>query len=160
MNDAVKLLKQDSNVDVRYIVQEIETPVKEDKKLDMDGFLKNLEDQKRLQLGSDFSGSECESSYSEDEVRIEAEIRRHNSEDDIDHGPVLQSLRKQRETQRLQEDAQKKISKEAKKKLKDTQEVKNLLEEATGGVSGSDDEEKEEDKKVEDKVEEENPSDE
>jgi hypothetical protein len=96
MNDAIKLLKLDKNVDVQYIVQEIETPVKEGGKIDMDTFLKNLEDQKRAQH-SDYSGSECESSYSEDEIRIEQEIRRHNSEDDIDHGPVLQSLRKQRE---------------------------------------------------------------
>ena len=100
MNDAVKLLKQDLNVDVQYIVSEIEPTVKDDNKnLTMDSFLKTLEDQKRAQH-SDYSGSECESSYSEDEFRIEAEIRRHNSEDDIDHGPVLQSLRKQREQQR------------------------------------------------------------
>jgi len=37
--------------------------------------------------------SDSDSSYSEDEMRIESEIKRHNSEEFIDHGPVLKSLR-------------------------------------------------------------------
>jgi hypothetical protein len=86
MNDAVKLLKLDQNIDVRYIVQEIETyPVNDNKKVQMDEFVKTLEELKRAQT----SDSDSQSSYSEDEYRIEAEVRRHNSEDDIDHGPVL-----------------------------------------------------------------------
>ena len=45
MNDAVKLLKQDPNVDVQYIVSEIEPTVKDDNKnLTMDSFLKSLDD--------------------------------------------------------------------------------------------------------------------
>ena len=60
----------------------------------MDTFLKHLEDLRMANHAQD--NSDSQSSYSEDEMRIEAEIRRHNSEDDIDHGPVLQSLRKAR----------------------------------------------------------------
>lgn len=39
------------------------------------------------------SHSDTDSMNSEDESRIENEIKRHNSEDEIDHGPVLRSLR-------------------------------------------------------------------
>lgn len=39
------------------------------------------------------SRSDSDSMTSEDESRIESEIKRHNSEDEIDHGPVLASLR-------------------------------------------------------------------
>ena len=60
----------------------------------MDTFLKHLEELRMANHAQD--NSDSQSSYSEDEMRIEAEIRRHNSEDDIDHGPVLQSLRKAR----------------------------------------------------------------
>jgi hypothetical protein len=40
---------------------------------------------------------------SEDDLRIENEIRRHNSEDNIDHGPVLRSLRQARQREIDQE---------------------------------------------------------
>jgi len=43
--------------------------------------------------------SDSDSSYSEDEMRVESEIKRHNSEEFIDHGPVLKSLRQQREAE-------------------------------------------------------------
>ena len=39
------------------------------------------------------SRSDSDSMNSEDEFRIESEIKRHNSEEEIDHGPVLKSLR-------------------------------------------------------------------
>lgn len=40
--------------------------------------------------------SDSDSINSEDEMKIENELRRHNSEDEIDHGPVLRSLRQAR----------------------------------------------------------------
>jgi len=63
--------------------------------------------------------SDSHSSYSEDEMRIEAEIRRHNSEDEIDHGPVLQSLRTTRQEEQMFDEEAKRIAKELKKKEKD-----------------------------------------
>lgn len=39
------------------------------------------------------SRTDSDSMNSEDEYKIENEIKRHNSEDDIDHGPVLKTLR-------------------------------------------------------------------
>ena len=49
---------------------------------------------------------------------MDAEVRRHNSEDDIDHGPVLQSLRKTRELELSQENEAKRMLKEEKRKEK------------------------------------------
>lgn len=57
------------------------------------------------------SRSDSDSSYSEDENRIENEIIRHQSEEFIDHGPVLKSLRQQRESENEQEIAAQKIEK-------------------------------------------------
>ena len=37
--------------------------------------------------------SDDDSLNSEDESKFEMEVRRHNSEEEIDHGPVLRSLR-------------------------------------------------------------------
>ena len=44
----------------------------------------------------------------EDESRIEMEVRRHNSEEEIDHGPVLRSLRAARAKEQEAEEAAKK----------------------------------------------------
>ena len=68
---------------------------------------------------------------SEDESRIESEIKRHNSEEEIDHGPVLRSLRVARQKEFDQEEISKKIMKDAKRKERDTKEIKGMLEEAT-----------------------------
>jgi hypothetical protein len=64
---------------------------------------------------------------SEDEMRIEGEIKRHNSEDEIDHGPVLRSLRQSRQNEILAEEQSKKLLREEKKKAKDTKDVQNML---------------------------------
>lgn len=54
------------------------------------------------------SFSDSDSMTSEDEYKIENEIKRHNSEDEIDHGPVLKSLRKARQQTEQVEKLQKK----------------------------------------------------
>jgi len=66
------------------------------------------------------SRSDTDSMNSEDEFRIESEIKRHNSEDEIDHGPVLKSLRLARAKEIESEEHSKKAIKDAKKKEKDT----------------------------------------
>jgi hypothetical protein len=66
------------------------------------------------------SRSDTDSMNSEDEFRIEAEIKRHNSEDEIDHGPVLKSLRLARSKEIESEEHSKKVIKDAKRKEKDT----------------------------------------
>lgn len=48
---------------------------------------------------------------SEDESRIEMEVRRHNSEDEIDHGPVLRSLRAAQAKERQEEEEAKRQKK-------------------------------------------------
>lgn len=50
------------------------------------------------------SRTDSDSMNSEDEFKIENEIKRHNSEDDIDHGPVLKTLRAARQKQILEEE--------------------------------------------------------
>lgn len=64
-------------------------------------------------------------------MRIEAEIRRHNSEDEIDHGPVLQSLRKARQEEWMQEQDAKRAAKELRKKEKEQNATKELLDDIT-----------------------------
>ena len=78
------------------------------------------------------SRSDSDSMNSEDEFRIESEIKRHNSEEEIDHGPVLKSLRAARQKELEEEQMNRKVIKDAKKKEKDTKDVKDMLEEATG----------------------------
>ena len=115
MNDCVNILKQDKCEDVRSQVTDIETyPVNDTRKVTMESYLKNLEEQR---MSTNWSDSD--SSYSEDERNMEMEVRRHNSEEEIDHGPVLQSLRKSREEQRRQEDQLKKDEKDEKRKSKE-----------------------------------------
>lgn len=53
---------------------------------------------------------------SEDEQRIEMEVRRHNSEEEIDHGPVLRSLRARQAQERADEEAARKEKHASKKK--------------------------------------------
>jgi len=53
---------------------------------------------------------------SEDEQRIEMEVRRHNSEEEIDHGPVLRSLRAAQAKEAADAEAAKKAQKASKKK--------------------------------------------
>ena len=67
---------------------------------------------------------------SEDELAIESEIMRHDSEDEIDHGPVLRSLRAEREKERQAENESLKIQRTQRKAAKDAKAVKDLLEEA------------------------------
>ena len=56
---------------------------------------------------------------SEDEVAIESEIMKHDSEDDLDHGPVLQTLRAERESKRREEEAKNRVEKAERKKTQD-----------------------------------------
>ena len=100
----------------------------------METFLKTLEDLKASQNWSD-----SDSSYSEDEAKIEQEIKRHNSEDEIDHGPVLQSLRMSRQMEIINEKEASRQLKEEKKIIKAEQRkesgaasVQSILDEATG----------------------------
>ena len=69
---------------------------------------------------------------SEDELRIESEIKRHNSEEEIDHGPVLRSLRAARQKEQEEAELTKKVIRDAKKKEKDSKDIKNMLDDATG----------------------------
>lgn len=81
-------MKSDTCEEVRNQVFDIEL-YPEDKKWEttLDDFILKISD-----LRGD-NKSDTDSINSEDEMRIENEIRRHNSEDEIDHGPVLRSLR-------------------------------------------------------------------
>ena len=132
MNDAVNVLKQDSCQDVAFLMSDIETmkPV-EGRELTLESFTQYIQD-----LKMSTSHSDTESLNSEDEMKLENEIRRHNSEDDIDHGPVLRSLRASREEEWQKEQEAAKLLKDQKKKAKATTEVQDLLEEVTSeGVS-------------------------
>jgi hypothetical protein len=75
--------------------------------------------------------SDTDSINSEDEMRIETEILRHNSEDNIDHGPVLQSLRQARQKELEREEEERRLEKAEKKRAKGEEEAKNLLDELT-----------------------------
>lgn len=89
VNDAVRVLKLDSSSDVRYHVEDIETyPVNDTRDVNLDSFMASI--------SRATSVSDSDSMNSEDDYRIEHEIKRHNSEDEIDHGPVLKSLRQTR----------------------------------------------------------------
>ena len=103
MNDLVRVLKMDRCFDVQLTVSEIE-PIPTQENVTLDSFLAMIESKKIAMNWSD-----SDSSYSEEEQRIEHEMRRHNSEDEIDHGPVLKSLRKAREQELIAEFEQKKI---------------------------------------------------
>jgi lipoate-protein ligase A len=84
MNDAIIVLKQDKDEDVRMVVADIES---EKRDVTLESFLSALAEKNQGHM------SDTDSLNSEDETMIENEIRRHNSEDNIDHGPVLSSLR-------------------------------------------------------------------
>jgi hypothetical protein len=113
-NDAIRLLKKDACLDVRSLVIDIETyPVNDNKDVNIDDYLNQIE-----HLKKDKHASDSDSSYSEDDSRIEMEVRRHNSEEEIDHGPVLQSLRQSREQAFMQEQEVKKFEKEQRKREK------------------------------------------
>jgi serine/threonine-protein phosphatase 4 regulatory subunit 1 len=122
MNDTVNLLKQDPCEDVRQLVGDIET-IQSD--VTMESFRQVLEST-RVSFGQ---YSEDESLNSEDEQMIEKEIRRHNSEDSIDHGPVLRSLRAARQRDIEREQEEKKMARAMRKKQKDMEDTKQMLEE-------------------------------
>jgi len=132
-NDAVTVLKQDTCEDVRVLVSDIEcmTNNGNNRLVTMETFLKAIENSK---IQSNWSDSD--SSYSEDELNIEREIKRHNSEDEIDHGPVLQSLRMNRQIELINEREMKKLEKEEKRK-QSAASVKDLLDEATDIGNGN-----------------------
>jgi len=93
LNDAVRLLKIDVCPDVRLQVHDIETyAADETNDVTVESFKTSLNESRMSLRG----GSDSGSITSEDDLKIEMEISRHNSEDEIDHGPVLKSLRKQR----------------------------------------------------------------
>lgn len=93
-NEAVRILKIDSSADCRFYVNDIETyDDKKNAETSVQGFLDHLRD---IRLGTSGRSDTDSSLNSEDENRIENEIKRHNSEEEIDHGPVLKSLRQSR----------------------------------------------------------------
>ena len=93
VNEAVRVLKQDKCEDVKYLVNDIETYASDESKaVTAESFMQTLSDIRM----STTNRSDTDSMNSEDESRFENEIKRHNSEDDIDHGPVLRSLRQSR----------------------------------------------------------------
>jgi hypothetical protein len=87
MNDAVRLLKKDECQDVRDIVSDINTY--------------DTEDGQDLNVNKDYFGASIfelskglyNDEPSELEIQIENDIVRHNSEDFIDRGNVLESYR-------------------------------------------------------------------
>ena len=86
VNDAVRVLKLDNCEDVKYQVADLETTVGEqNKNVTVEGFIQELNDKKKSSMASDTDSS----LNSEDEQKIVDDIKRHNSEDEIDHGPVL-----------------------------------------------------------------------
>jgi len=89
VNDAVRLMNEDKCADVRIEVSDIEAQTSGQTDLSMDSFMQALND---IRLNTS-SRTDSDSMNSEDEYKIENEIKRHNSEDDIDHGPVLKTLR-------------------------------------------------------------------
>jgi hypothetical protein len=128
VNDAVRILKQDSSEDVRFYVNDIETyKDSEHKQVTMESFLQTLAD---IRLSTS-NRSDTDSMNSEDESRIEQEIKRHNSEEEIDHGPVLRSLRLSRQNELVAEEQAKKIIREEKKKAKDMKDVLGMLDEVS-----------------------------
>ena len=80
-------------------------------------------------------GSDSFSMTSEEESRIESEIHRHNSEEEIDHGPVLRSLRQARVKQFEEEEQIRRLEKEEKKKEKNKESVDKLLSDLTEDTS-------------------------
>lgn len=89
VNDAVRLMNQDKCADVRIEVADIEAQTNGQADLSIDSYMQTLND---IRLNTS-SRTDSDSLNSEDESKIENEIKRHNSEDDIDHGPVLKTLR-------------------------------------------------------------------
>ena len=111
-NDAVHVLKSDACEEVQFLVNDIETyPADQKKDITLDQFLAKIMD-----LRENSSRSDTDSMNSEDEARIAMEVRRHNSEEEIDHGPVLRSLRAARAKEDQEEDDAKKLKKAQKKK--------------------------------------------
>ena len=91
VNDAVRVLKLDQCIDVRSPVMDIETfPMEETRDVTMESFLGSINESRGR------NHSDSGSITSEDDLKIEMEISRHNSEDEVDHGPVLKSLRQER----------------------------------------------------------------
>ena len=129
-NEAVHVLKNDQSDEVRFLVNDIET-YPADKKYDItvEDFISKLND-----LRGNTSADDDDSMNSEDEQRIEMEVRRHNSEDEIDHGPVLRSLRAAQAKEREQEKAAKKQRKQKKQNEDGIQSVNNILDEADGSA--------------------------
>lgn len=111
-NEAVHVLKADPSNEVRFLVNDIET-YPADKKYDisMDEFINKLKS-----MRGDANQSDDDSFNSEDELGIEKEVRRHNSEDEIDHGPVLRSLRAAQAKEKQEAEEARRLRKANKKK--------------------------------------------
>ena len=103
---AVRVMKLDTCEDVKSLVADIEIP-KVDEEISMDAYIQMLRDMKVSASRSDTDSS----INSEDEQRIENEIKRHDSEDDIDRGPVLKKMRSQKEIAKKDELEAKKAAK-------------------------------------------------
>lgn len=123
INDMIRVLKLDKSEDVQYHVQDIETfPLNDTREVTLESFLDHLQ---QLRMASSSKVSDSDSSYSEDEMKVESEIKRHNSDEFIDHGPVLKQLRQQRE----QEHELKAAAKAEKKKEKQVPQQEEATEE-------------------------------
>lgn len=88
-NEAVHVLKSDESDEVRFLVNDIETyPADQKYEITVEDFIAKVND-----MRANNEQSDDDSLNSEDESKFEMEVRRHNSEEEIDHGPVLRSLR-------------------------------------------------------------------
>lgn len=83
-----------------------------------------------LQQLEEGSHSDTTSMNSEDEMAIESEIIRHDSEEEIDHGPVLASLRAERRKEREDEETKSRLERAERKKAKDKAAVETMLDDA------------------------------
>ena len=107
-------------------------PPDQPRDLTLDGFMSKI-----IDLRGNSSRSDTDSMNSEDESRIEMEVRRHNSEEEIDHGPVLRSLRAAQAKEREEEEKARKAKRDSKKKQDDINKVNSLLDEADGSAEES-----------------------
>ena len=133
INDTIRVLKQDPCDDVREILREVETQTSDEgREVTLESFAQVLNETRMTSRSSELS--DTESITSEDESRIEMEIRRHNSEDNIDHGPVLRSLRAARQREFEKEQEEQRMAKAEKKKQRDAKALNDMLDDMTDSV--------------------------
>jgi hypothetical protein len=108
-NEAVHVMKSDSCEEVRFLTSDIELyPSDKTYEISMEDYMGKI-------MGLRGNTDDDDSDISDDESMIEKEVRRHNSEEEIDHGPVLRNLRAAQAKERADEEAARKARKAAKK---------------------------------------------